>query len=136
MNEPSKPFTSTTKPPIKPTTPTPSQFSAGLPKAAPQARGPETKPQAPQAQAAQRKVRFELDAPKAWSVSVVGTFNDWKPGATPLTHIGGDRWVNELSLAPGRYEYRFVVDGKWIDDPKAKAYMPNPHGGRNAVVEL
>ena len=50
--------------------------------------------------------------------------------------MGGGKWAKELSLAPGRYEYRFVVDGKWIDDPKAKAYMPNSSGGRNAVLHV
>ena len=67
---------------------------------------------------------------------MVGTFNNWKPGATPLTHVGGGKWVREISLDPGRCEYRFVMDGPWIDDPKAKAYVPNPHGGRNAVLEI
>src|SRR5881628_2270451 len=136
MNQTNKPLTSTNKPAPKPTGPTPSQFSAGPPKAAPQIKPAETKPQPAQTQGARRAVRFELDVPKAMSVSVVGTFNDWKAGATPLNSVGAGKWTRELSLAPGRYEYRFVVDGHWIDDPKAKAYVPNPHGGRNAVVEI
>jgi len=106
--------------------------SAAAPKVALQARPP----QPAQAQAARRTVRFELNVPKAWSVSVAGSFNDWKPGATPLTALGSGKWAKELPLAPGRYEYRFMVDGKWVDDPKAKAYVPNPHGGRNAVLEV
>jgi len=67
---------------------------------------------------------------------VAGTFNNWKVGAAPLNSLGGGKWAKELSLAPGRYEYRFVVDGQWIDDPKAKVYVSNPHGGRNAVLEV
>lgn len=75
---------------------------------------------------------------------LVGTFNNWEhgatsllpQGATPLVPQGGTKWVREVFLAPGRYEYRFVVDGKWIDDPKATAFVPNPHGGRNAVVTV
>ena len=67
---------------------------------------------------------------------MVGTFNRWKVGATPLRSAGDGMWATELSLAPGRYEYRFVVDGHWIEDPKANAYAPNAHGGRNAVVEI
>lgn len=119
--------------PTKPATATPSQFSAAPPKAAPQAKPSESKPQA---QVAQRKVRFELDVPKARSVSVVGTFNNWTPGATRLVFVGGTKWIRDLALAPGRHEYRFVVDGKWVDPPNAKAYVPNPHGGRNALVEI
>ena len=70
------------------------------------------------------------------SVSVVGTFNDWKSGATPLNRGGTGKWARELAVAPGRYEYRFVVDGRWVDAPDAKAYVPNPHGGRNAVLQV
>jgi hypothetical protein len=39
-----------------------------------------------------------------------------------------------LGLPPGRYEYRLVVDGAWVDDPTAMEFVGNPHGGRNAVV--
>lgn len=81
-------------------------------------------------------VRFELDIPEARRVSVTGTFNDWKPRATRLAFIGGTKWFKDLLLAPGRYEYRFVVNGEWVDPPNAKAYVPNPYGGRNAVVEV
>jgi hypothetical protein len=132
MNQPNKPVTPT----MKPATPTPSQFSVVSPKAAPPAKGPETKPQPTPTQAARRTVRFELEVPKARSVFLVGTFNDWKVGATPLNEIGKGKWVRELPLVPGRYEYRFVVDGAWLDDPKAKAYVLNPHGSRNAVLQV
>jgi 1,4-alpha-glucan branching enzyme len=85
---------------------------------------------------ARRIVRFEIDSLQAMSVSLAGTFNDWKPGATPFRPLGGGKWLAEISLAPGRYEYRFVVDGKWVDPPHARGYVPNPHGGRNAIVQV
>jgi 1,4-alpha-glucan branching enzyme len=132
MNETNRPPTTTAKPP----TPTPSQFSPRPPQTAPQAKLPETKPQAAPTQAAPRKVRFELDVPKARSVFVAGTFNNWSATATPLVFVGGSKWSKDLSLQAGRCEYRFVVDGKWLEPPHAKAYVPNPHGGRNAVLEL
>ncbi len=83
-----------------------------------------------------RAVRFGLEVPGAKNVYVVGTFNQWDQQATPLRCVGGSRWFTYISLAVGRYEYRFVVDGKWIDDPGAKAYVPSAKGGRNAVVEV
>lgn len=113
-----------------------SPSSAGLPQVAPQAKASEARPQPAQAKVTGRTVQFELYAHQAGAVSVVGTFNDWKPGVTPLIARGGGKWAKELPLPPGRYEYRFVVDGKWMDDPKAKASVPNPHGGRNAVLEV
>jgi hypothetical protein len=66
----------------------------------------------------------------------VGTFNDWKPGTTPLRCVGGCKWFTYISLPPGRYEYGFLVDGKRVEDPKAKCYASNPHAGRNAVLEV
>jgi 1,4-alpha-glucan branching enzyme len=79
------------------------------------------------------RVRFELEAVKAWRVSVVGSFNGWTPGATPLIFIGGQKYATELDLAPGRYEYRFVVDDKLTGDPTAPAAIEIPAGGRGAA---
>lgn len=67
-----------------------------------------------------RQVEFELEAPDARSVSVVGTFNDWDVGATPMERGGDGVWRIALQLRPGRYVYSFVVDGeKWVADPSA-----------------
>lgn len=132
MNLSNRPATQTKKP----ATSTRPPFSGGASKAASQPKRAESKPPSAQTQSAERLVRFELDIPEARNVSVVGTFNDWKPGVTRLTFIGGNKWFKDLPLAPGRYEYRFVVNGEWVDPTHAKAYVPNPHGGRNAVVEV
>lgn len=67
-------------------------------------------------------------------VCIAGSFNDWHPSATPMLHMSHDRWVKELSLPPGRYEYCLVVDGKWLCDPTAAEKVPNPFGGCNAVL--
>ncbi len=76
----------------------------------------------------------------AWSgaqeVSIAGSFNDWHPSVTPMIRLSDGKWAKELSLAPGRYEYRFVVDGEWVDDPAATELIPNPFGSPNAVLEV
>ena len=46
------------------------------------------------------------------------------------------KWAKELWLPAGRYEYLFVVDGRWITDPKARDYVPNPFGGCNSVLQV
>jgi 1,4-alpha-glucan branching enzyme len=81
-------------------------------------------------------VSFEFIAPNAKEVCIAGSFNDWHPSVAPMISIGSDRWAKELTLRPGRYEYRFVVDGKWTDDPAAKKLIPNPFGSANAVLEV
>lgn len=57
----------------------------------------------------------------ARTVSLVGDFNGWRSEATPLVQAGSQKaWVVSLPLAPGRYEYAFIVDGKrWVADPYA-----------------
>jgi 1,4-alpha-glucan branching enzyme len=78
-------------------------------------------------------VEFKLTAPKARSVSVAGTFNGWDPRSNPLNKESGGVWRAFLPLSPGRYEYRFVVDAQWQEDPAAKESTFNPYGGRNSV---
>ena len=79
-------------------------------------------------------VRFEFTHPTAAMVCVAGTFNHWQPEAKTLHPAGGGKWWKETQLAPGTYEYCFVVDGQWIPDPLAKNHVPNPFGGRNSVL--
>lgn len=85
-------------------------------------------------QSERRTLHLEYRDGKATSVCIAGSFNDWRPSTTPMLHMSHDRWVKELSLPPGRYEYRFVVDGEWICDPAATEKVPNPFGGCNAVL--
>ncbi len=47
------------------------------------------------------------------NVCVVGDFNSWTPGATPMADEDGDNvWETVIDLPSGRYEYKFLVDGK------------------------
>jgi len=65
-------------------------------------------------------VYFEYMDPAAQSVAIAGTFNDWRPQVTPMVAMGGGRWRKVLVVAPGTYEYTFVVDGKWLEDLRVK----------------
>ena len=77
-------------------------------------------------------VLFLMPAPGAQSVTVVGNFNGWE--ATPLSDEDGDGiWTASISLPPGRYEYAFVVDGRWWgQDPLADEYVSS-FGDYNSV---
>jgi len=74
---------------------------------------------------------FSLVARKA---SVAGSFNNWTPRANPLRYTGSGKWVVRLMLRSGQYEYRFVVDGRWIEDFGASQRVANPYGGFNSVL--
>jgi len=79
---------------------------------------------------------LEFTHPTAAKVCVAGTFNDWRPGTTPMICLGNGRWMKELVLPPGSYEYCLVVDGAWMPDPLAEETAPNPFGGMNAVLRV
>jgi 1,4-alpha-glucan branching enzyme len=74
--------------------------------------------------------------PKATEVNVAGNFNNWSPTATPLKDTGAGKWVVRLMLRSGQYEYRFLVDGRWSEDPQAVQRAANPHGGSNSVFTV
>ena len=81
-------------------------------------------------------VHLEYTDPTAAAVCVAGTFNDWRPEATPMVALGAGRWMKELTLPPGVYEYRMVADGEWLPDPPARETNPNPFGGLNSVLKV
>ena len=71
----------------------------------------------------EQEVLFVLPALNATHVSVVGDFNAWEE--MPLADEDNDGiWTASLPLEPGRYEYAFVIDGKWWgQDPLADEYV-------------
>lgn len=81
-------------------------------------------------------VRVEFHQPNSREVCLAGNFNDWHPAASPMVAMPDGRWLKELALPPGRYEYRFVVDGVWTDDPAAAELVDNGFGGRNAILNV
>jgi hypothetical protein len=83
---------------------------------------------------AKKSVTFTLDAPSGWSVSIGGTFNNWEPQA--MTKGPDARWRITLRLAPGTYEYKFLVDTEWREDPSNPRKRPNEHGGVNSICDV
>lgn len=77
--------------------------------------------------------RFE-DAKK---VLIAGDFNNWSPMSTPLATNGRPGvWSTALPLPPGRYRYRFVVDGAWVTDPHNQYTERNDFGELNNIIEV
>lgn len=88
---------------------------------------------APAAERAEKPIEFTLKLPQASSAALAGSFNGWDPKRTPLRKEANS-WKTTLWLPPGRYEYRFVADGKWLSDPAAKESVPNSYGSTNSVL--
>lgn len=83
-----------------------------------------------------QKVVFEYYAPQAQKVYLAGTFNEWNMENCPLKREPDGKWKLALSLPPGRYEYRYLVDGIWENDPRPVECIPNAFGSWNCVVTV
>lgn len=82
-------------------------------------------------------VRFVLVDPTASRVALAGDFNGWSAEARPLSASGvAGVWTVTVPLAPGRYEYAFVVDGtRWIADPLSRR-VADEFGGESSVIRV
>ena len=72
----------------------------------------------------------------AKNIQVAGDFNDWIPDQNVETRIVGNDVEKTLLVAPGLYQYRLVVDGRWQDDPVNPARIPNHVGGHNSLLRV
>ena len=79
------------------------------------------------------KVTFLYEAPAAQTVLLAGDFTGWQQAPVSLKKDKTGIWKKSISLPPGRYEYRLLVDGEWRDDPQCSARHPNQFGGENCV---
>jgi 1,4-alpha-glucan branching enzyme len=93
-------------------------------------------------ESSEKTVQFQCVAPSAKSVFIAGTFNAWDPGATPMQPDGAE-WCVALKLAPGKYEYKYVVDGVWCcgpggadEDYVGEDAVVNVFGTKNRIVEV
>ncbi len=79
--------------------------------------------------------QFVLDDDTARRVSIVGDFNEWKPGATPLTRLETGVWTATVPLAAGRHVYAFVLDDTLlVPDPRAPKAGDEDYGREGSVV--
>ena len=82
------------------------------------------------------EVVFAVQFSDAKKVLIAGDFNNWSPMSTPMVVDRPGVWRMALPLPPGRYRYRFVVDGKWVTDPNNQYVEANQFGELNNVIEV
>ena len=83
-----------------------------------------------------KPTEFKLYAPVAKRVSLAGNFNNWDTKALSAKKDSKGNWMVKTSLGPGRYEYKFFVDGSWFNDPHCNSCITNAFGTKNCVVEI
>jgi hypothetical protein len=83
-------------------------------------------------------VHFQLHAPGAARVELVGDFNNWTPGVIRLHGPDASgHWTTSVELPEGHYEYQFLVNGKtWVTDPAAPTHRPDGFGRENAILDV
>lgn len=73
----------------------------------------------------------------AQKVEIAGDFNNWVSSTEgQMENIEKGVWARVLHLDPGKYQYKFVVDGKWIIDPKNPKIERDLSGNVNSLVEI
>jgi 1,4-alpha-glucan branching enzyme len=83
-----------------------------------------------------RSIEFVLEMPKAQKVILMDDFNQWDPNTNPMLRDKNGVWRETVMISPGRYEYRFWVDGEWYNDPRNPRRCPNCFGSENNVIEV
>ena len=87
--------------------------------------------------AARREVEFRLTAEPGKTVCIAGSFNDWEPTATPVPYNPAEACYKlVMELAPGYYEYKFVIDGQWLMDETNHNFAANDFGTLNSVLTV
>ncbi|MDK2970803.1 MAG: hypothetical protein PWP23_558 [Candidatus Sumerlaeota bacterium] len=82
-------------------------------------------------------VKLRLAAPLASRVCVVGDFNDWRDGMTPMLRNSAGIWEVTVHLPQGVYEYKFLLDSEtYKQDEMNPLRKANPYGNMNSVIAL
>jgi Glycogen recognition site of AMP-activated protein kinase len=81
-------------------------------------------------------VQFKIKAPDAANVYLAGEFNSWSETDTPMTKQPNGEWTASVALAPGSYQYKFIVDGTWTPDPDNPNQTDDGYGGSNSVIQV
>jgi len=83
------------------------------------------------------KRKFTVYAPEAQCVKIAGAFNDWSQDEDSL--LERDEygfWFKEMDLAPGVYQYKFLIDDTWKEDKYNPYFVRDEFGGKNSIVEV
>jgi 1,4-alpha-glucan branching enzyme len=83
-----------------------------------------------------KKVEFSLSAPEAREVFLTGEFNHWDIRSIPMKRGKDGNWKVQTSLAPGRYEYKFLADNHWVEVLPGVELAANSFGTQNLILRV
>ena len=84
------------------------------------------------------KVTFSVEAKEANAASVVGDFNNWNPSEGELSKLKNGTFKGVFDLPKdASYEFKYLVDGAYINEPEADSFKWNDFAGaENGVLEV
>ncbi|WP_406684956.1 isoamylase early set domain-containing protein [Seonamhaeicola sp. MEBiC1930] len=84
------------------------------------------------------KVTFSIEAEEAKKVSVVGSFNEWNAKKAPLKKLKSGVFKGTIDLdKDNSYEFKYLVDGEYVNDVAADSYAWSEFAGaENSVVTV
>jgi chromosome partitioning protein len=82
------------------------------------------------------EVVFSVFAPEAKEVYIAGDFNNWKMDNNSRMTQDHGNWRKKVNLIFGKYHYRFVIDGKWTEDPNNPVKEVNPYGESDSLLDI
>ncbi len=83
-----------------------------------------------------KPIEFKFYAPQARRVSLAGSFNSWDTRMLAAKKDSKGNWTAKVNLKPGRHEYKFFVDGSWLNDPHCTSCVSNSFGTQNCTLEV
>lgn len=73
---------------------------------------------------------FRVYLPEAQRVELVGCFTSWRSHAVEMTRESSGWWSATTDLAPGDYEFSYLVNhSTWLPDYAASGVKRNGFGG-------
>ena len=82
-----------------------------------------------------RRVNFSVQAAIGSTVYLSGSFNDWSVDRKQLKDAKGTgHFTGFLFLLPGRYEYKFIINGIWEIDAQNPDFVSNGMNSLNSVI--
>lgn len=84
-----------------------------------------------------KSVTFTVHAEAGQEVKLAGSFTDWETKAKKMTFKKCNGvYSATVKLAPGEYQYKFIIGDKWTTDDQNTEFVPNDKGTFNSKIVI
>ena len=84
-----------------------------------------------------KSVTFTVHAEAGQDVRLAGSFTDWETKAKKMTFKKANGvYSATVKLAPGEYQYKFIIGDKWATDDQNAEFVPNDKGTFNSKLVI